>query len=438
MAPFDAALNKLGLHLVQHRLDLLAHGLAKHVCLALAESSKLLRQQHDLFLVDRDAVGFAQVFLHVGEVVRNRFHPVLAANEARYVFKRTRTVQRVHGNQVAKDRGLEVLEVLLHARRFVLEDADRVSALKKLVRSRVVERNVFDVYFDAVALADQLQAVLDERKRLEPQEVHLQQPCRLNHGVVELRGPHRAVFGCSNRNQLANVAGRDDHATGVNARVAQRAFEHFSLLQRGRFEVGAFRHFAKGDRLVVVLVAEFFANRGIVGIQKNRKARVVGHRLRESVGLVKRQVQSATRVLNRRLGRHGSVGNDLSNLVGAVLVDDVLNDLVAAPVVKVNIDIGQAHAVRIQEALEQQVVGNGIDVRDACGVGNGRTCRRPAARPDAYAHIAGGLAKVLNDQEVARVAGALNGFQLKINPFNDFSRYWIAPALRGPYVGQVP
>ena len=36
------------------------------------EPGELLRQQHDLLLVDRDAVGVAQVLLHVGDLVGHR------------------------------------------------------------------------------------------------------------------------------------------------------------------------------------------------------------------------------------------------------------------------------------------------------------------------------------------------------------------------------
>ena len=174
VAALDAALNKLGLHLVEYRLDLFTHRLAEHVGLALGKAGELLRQQHHLLLIDGDSVGLAEVFLHVGEVVGYGLGSVLSANKTRNVLDRTRTVQGIHGDQVAKHRGLEVFEVLLHPGRFVLKDADGVSALKELVGGGIVERNRLNINLNAVALAHELEAVFDQRKRFKAQEVHLE------------------------------------------------------------------------------------------------------------------------------------------------------------------------------------------------------------------------------------------------------------------------
>ena len=264
MPALDSALHKLGLHLVEYGLNLFAHRLAKHVGLTLCKAGQLLRQQHHLLLVDRDSVGLAKVVLHVRQVVGDGLGSVLAANKARNVLNRPRAVQGVHGDQVAKHRRLEVLEVLLHPGRFVLKDADGVSALKELVGGGVVERNRLNINVNSVALANQLNAVFDQRKRFQAQEVHLEKARRLDDRVVKLRRPHRAVLGRGHRNQLANVTRCDNDPAGVNARVAQRALEHLGLLERRRFEVVALGHLAQRHRLVVVFVAELFTNRGIV------------------------------------------------------------------------------------------------------------------------------------------------------------------------------
>ena len=81
MTALGAALDKLGLHLVQNVLELFAHGFSQNVGLTLRESGQFLGKQHDLLLVDRNTVGFLQVFLHVRQVVGNGFHAMLASNE---------------------------------------------------------------------------------------------------------------------------------------------------------------------------------------------------------------------------------------------------------------------------------------------------------------------------------------------------------------------
>ena len=149
---------------------------------------------------------------------------VLSANEAGDVLHWARTVEGVHGNQITKNRGLEVLEVLLHPKGFVLKNTHRVAPLKELVGCHVVEGNGLNVNFDSVALAHKLHAILNQGKGFEPQEVHLEQACRLYRRVVKLGGPHRAFFGRGHRYELANVAWRDNDSAGMDAQIPQRSF----------------------------------------------------------------------------------------------------------------------------------------------------------------------------------------------------------------------
>ena len=62
VAVLRAALDELRLHLIHNVLLLLAHRLAQGIALASGEACQFARKQHDLFLVDRDAVGVAEVF----------------------------------------------------------------------------------------------------------------------------------------------------------------------------------------------------------------------------------------------------------------------------------------------------------------------------------------------------------------------------------------
>ena len=309
------ARGKLGLHLVENCLNFFTHGLAQHVGFALGESGQFLRELHNLLLIDRDSVGFLEKLLHSRNVVGDGFGTVLSANEAWDVLHWARTVERVHGNQISKDCGLEVLEVLLHPKGFVLKNTHRVAPLKELVGCHVVERNGLNVNFDSVALAHQLHAVLDQGEGFESQEVHLKQSRRLYRRVVKLGGPHRAFFGRGHRYDLANVAWRYNYPAGMDSQIPQRSLEHLSLLEGCGLEVIALGHFAQGNRLVVVFVAELIADGRVVRIQKNLQRGVVGHGLRQFVGVVVGKIQGAACILYGGFCRHGSVGDDLSNLV---------------------------------------------------------------------------------------------------------------------------
>ena len=109
-----AAFHELDIEFL-HVLDLLlAHRLAKLVGLAFGETGQLLREQHHLLLIDRDAVGVFQILLHLGGIVGDGLETLLAVDEIGDVVHRARAVERVHCDQVFEALGLQLLEPLLH------------------------------------------------------------------------------------------------------------------------------------------------------------------------------------------------------------------------------------------------------------------------------------------------------------------------------------
>ena len=52
-------------------------------------------------------------------------------------------------------------------------------------------------------------------------------------------------------------------------------------------------------------------------------------------------------------------------MIVAVALLDVLDDFFTLDVVEIDIDIRHRHALRVQEALEQQIVFQRVEVRDA-------------------------------------------------------------------------
>ena len=123
-------------------------------------------------------------------------------------------------------------------------------------------------------------------------------------------------------------------------------------------------------------------------------------------------------------------------MVGAVFVDDIVDDPPPSLVVKIDVDVGQAHTVRIEEPLEQQIVLDGVHIRDAHAVGHRRSRSRPTTWPHTHAHLACGGREILNDQEVARVPRALDGFQFEVQALLDLRGDFSVP-LFSPQVGDV-
>ncbi len=111
---FLAAFKEFVLKLVHLCYELFTHGLAEGVALAARESCEEARQEHDLFLIYRDAVCVLEVRFHLGYVVHYGRASVLAGNEVGNVLHRAGAVQRVHGDEVLEHRRLKLAQVALH------------------------------------------------------------------------------------------------------------------------------------------------------------------------------------------------------------------------------------------------------------------------------------------------------------------------------------
>ena len=77
-------------------------------------------------------------------------------------------------------------------------------------------------------------------------------------------------------------------------------------------------------------------------------------------------------------GCHRTKGDDLRHMVGTVFAVDVVDDLLSALVAEVHVEIRHTDAFGVQKALEDQVIADGVDIRDANTVG-GNTARAGAA-----------------------------------------------------------
>src|SRR3546814_12442521 len=72
-------------------------------------------------------------------------------------------------------------------------------------------------------------------------------------------------------------------------------------------------------------------------------------------------------------------GGGQRRALAAILLIDVLHDLLAALVLEVDVDVGRLLALGGDEALEQQVHARGIDLGDAEAEADGRVGGRAAA-----------------------------------------------------------
>ena len=91
---------------------------------------------------------------------------------------------------------------------------------------------------------------------------------------------------------------------------------------------------------------------------------------------------------------------------------------------------GKRHALGIQEALEDQLVLQGIEIGDAERVGNQRPCGRTAARTHRDVALAGVANEIPDDQEVSGKLHLLNDGQFPRQTLLIFGQAMLQPPLR--------
>ena len=68
-------------------------------------------------------------------------------------------------------------------------------------------------------------------------------------------------------------------------------------------------------------------------------------------------------------------------MVRTVFSVDVVDNLLPALVAEVHVEIRHTDALGVQKALEDQVIADGVDIRDAHAVGSNTACTGAASRP---------------------------------------------------------
>ena len=124
----------------------------------------------------------------------------------------------------------------------------------------------------------------------------------------------------------------------------------------------------------------------------------------------------------------------MRDLLGAVELAHVLDDLEATLIVEVHIDIGHLGTLRGEEPLEHQAVLERVERRDVHGVGDDGTRRRATARADADAVVLGPLHVLRHDQEVRGEALVADDLVLVLEALLDVHA---ADLARGPVVAVV-
>ena len=145
------------------------------------------------------------------------------------------------------------------------------------------------------------------------------------------------------------------------------------------------------------------------------------------------EAEDPGRVAGGRAGRHLAEGDDLRHRLAPVLLGHVADHPLATADREVDVDVRHRLARRVEETLEEQLVGERVEVRDVEAVGDDRARRGAAPRADGDAVVLGVPDEVPDDQEVGVEAHLRDHRELELEPLASLRGGRIAVATRaGP------
>ncbi len=149
-----------------------------------------------------------------------------------------------------------------------------------------------------------------------------------------------------------------------------------------------------------------------------RDADLERDQLRDAVDVAVRHAERAPDVADHGARRHRAVGRDLRDALAAVALAHVIDDAVASVDAEVDVEVRQRHALGIQEPLEQEIVRERIEIRDAERIGDERADAGAATRSDGNRVGARPRDEVGDDEEVALEAHLADDLDLAREPLS--------------------
>ena len=205
----------------------------------------------------------------------------------------------------------------------------------------ILERNAFQGNAFAARLNDQLQRVIENCECGEPKKIHLEQAHFLDGNHVK-GGDDFIVLGLVQRYELDQWPRGNHDACRMNPSVANEAFQF----------LGGVNQFAD---LCVALIGLLHRRRilnGLLQLYIQRR----WHHFGDAVYIAIRHIHGSAHVFDRSARGHGAEGDDLGDVLASVLPGDVIDHFAAAVHAEIDVNIRHGNALRIQKALEEQLM----------------------------------------------------------------------------------
>ena len=403
--------------LARHLLGLLLpHGPTQHVGFSQAVARQSVGDLQHLVLVDDHAQCLGGEFFELGEQVLDGPFPVLSRDVVIHHARAQGTgpVEGDDGDELLERGGVQLHHQVRHSRRFHLEDPLGVPGGEHLVGGGIFVGDAVDAKIGVDGFAHTLFGRRNGGERAQAQEIELDEAHLLHAPHVEL-AHHFARSGVAVEGDgLDQRAGADHHPRRVDGCVTRETLQ----AARSGEQLGdlAVRIHARPQFLALL--------QGLVEADPQRLGDQLGNAIHGAVGHAQHAPHIAHGSPRLQLPEGDDLGDALAVVsLAVVLLRHVADHLLASVHAEVHVDVRHADALWVQEALEDDVVLDGVDPGDAEAVRRQATRRGTPPGPHRDVVLARVLDEVGHDQEVTREAHAVDDAELVVHPLPVFRKF---------------
>ena len=252
---------------------------------------------------------------------------------------------------------------------------------------------------------DQADCILYDGEGPKPQEIHFQEPelLKRRHRVLRCNG---SVLSAGERYILYCRPAGNHNAGGMHGCIPGKSLQapgHVDQVTRGF--------------ILLILAGKI---RILLQSLVQCDVQFLRDHLCDAVALAVWHIQRSAHIPDDAPRGHRTESHDLDDPVPAVFPDYIVDDLLSSLEAEIHIDIRHRDALRVQEALKEQIVADRVQFSDPERVRHDRTCRRATPRPHDDAVVLCKMDIVPDDQEIIHEAHAADRIELVFQALGEF------------------
>ena len=303
---------------------LLAHSSSDNISLTKTESGNLVQNLHNLFLVNRFAIGRSKDFPDAACDIHGLFSAVLGVDDALQILHRTRSISGHKEDDILNAVRLELTQHGLHAVRLELEHGIRFAGGENVLENiRVIHGDLFHVDGNTLVPFDAAETICDNVQVFQAQEVHLEKSGIMFGLFFVALGNPKAIIVLHEGDVFANVVIiRNDNACSVHTVRGSGALHQFCVFDQ-----------ALGNGVGLTVFVEFSLSVRDDGI------RFLGDQSCDFIHNDVRNISYAAGSTNGAFAGERALCGDVADSTFTIFCLDIINDLLTFLSVQIGIDI---------------------------------------------------------------------------------------------------